>query len=147
MKMQFWGNKDFWAGMTFFGTGAGTLFIARNYPFGTTLRMGPGYFPIVLSGILIAFGLYIMLRGLRNNEKIAGNWVNPGTDRATPFHNSCFGILMNLAGFIPALTTLVFVSAAAERVFRLPRGLTACRPAHPCFRCRFSSGVLVCPTH
>jgi hypothetical protein len=118
MKMQFWGNKDFWAGMTFFGTGAGTLFIARNYPFGTTLRMGPGYFPIVLSGILIAFGLYIMLRGLRNNEKIAGNW----SIRALivlPLSTIVFGILMNLAGFIPALATLVFVSAAAGREFRL----------------------------
>lgn len=118
MKMQFWGNKDFWAGMTFFGIGASTLFIARNYPFGTTLRMGPGYFPIVLSGILIAFGLYIMLRGLRNNEKIAGNW----SIRALivlPLSTIVFGILMNLAGFIPALTTLVFVSAAAGREFRL----------------------------
>ena len=60
--------------MMFAGIGAGAMFIARHYPFGTTLRMGPGYFPIVLSGLLILFGIYVMLRGLRKNEKIQGNW-------------------------------------------------------------------------
>ncbi len=45
MKLAFRSNKDFWAGLMFAGTGAAAMFIARNYPFGTTLRMGPGYFP------------------------------------------------------------------------------------------------------
>ena len=27
--------------------------IARDYPFGTALRMGPGYFPSVLGGVLV----------------------------------------------------------------------------------------------
>ena len=37
------------------------MFIARNYAFGTTLRMGPGYFPTVLGGILVLFGLYLLV--------------------------------------------------------------------------------------
>ena len=36
--------------------------------------MGPGYFPRLLSGILMAFGLYVALRGLRTGEKVEGIW-------------------------------------------------------------------------
>lgn len=117
MKVEFRNNKDFWAGMMFFGTGGGAMVAARHYPFGTALRMGPGYFPMVLSGILIVFGLYVMLRGLRRNEKIRGNW----SIRALiilPLSIVVFGILMDLAGFIPALASLVFLSAASGREFK-----------------------------
>jgi hypothetical protein len=118
MKLEFRSNKDFWAGALFFGTGAGAMLAARNYPFGATLRMGPGYFPTVLSVILIAFGLYVMLRGLRKNEKIQGNWSLRALI-VLPFSMALFGILMNLAGFIPALIALTFVSAASGREFKL----------------------------
>jgi hypothetical protein len=117
MKLELRSNKDFWAGMMFAGTGAGAIFMARHYPFGTTLRMGPGYFPIVLSGILILFGVYVMLRGLRKNEKIQGNWSLRALI-VLPLSIVVFGILMDLAGFIPALMSLVFISAASGREFR-----------------------------
>jgi hypothetical protein len=118
MKVEFRSSKDFWAGMMFFGTGVGAMSTARHYPFGTTLSMGPGYFPMVLSGILIVFGIYITLRGLRRNEKIQGPW----SIRALimlPLSIVVFGILMNLAGFIPALVALVFLSSASGRQFKL----------------------------
>ena len=117
MKLEFRSNKDFWAGAIFFAIGAGAMFSARNYPFGTLRRIGPGYYPIILSGILIAFGLYIMLRGLLKNEKIRGNW----SIRALvvlPFSMALFGILMKFTGFIPALIALCFVSAASGREFK-----------------------------
>ena len=118
MKLVFRSNKDFWAGLVFAGTGAGAMFVARTYPFGTTLRMGPGYFPMVLSGILICFGLYVMVRGLRNVEQIKGNW----SIRALivlPLSMVLFGVMMELAGFIPAMVVLIFVSAASGREFKV----------------------------
>jgi hypothetical protein len=117
MKLELRSNKDFWSGVMFFLTGAGAILVARHYPFGSTLRMGPGYFPIVLSVILMVFGVYVMLRGLRKSEKIQGNW----SIRALivlPFSMALFGILMELAGFVPALVALVFVSAASGREFK-----------------------------
>ena len=48
-------NKDLWAGLMLVGIGAGSMFVARNYPFGTALRMGPGYFPVILGGLLVVF--------------------------------------------------------------------------------------------
>jgi hypothetical protein len=117
MKLEFRNNKDFWAGMMFLGTGAGAMFIARNYPFGSALRMGPGYFPRVLGGILIAFGMYVVVRGLRNNEKIQGNWSLRALT-ILPLSVVLFGVLMELTGFIPALVALVFVSTASSKTFK-----------------------------
>jgi len=117
MKLEFYKNKDFWAGMMFLGIGAGAIIGSRNYPFGNTLRMGPGYFPTMLGGILILFGIYVMVRGLRSDEKIQGNW----SIRALivlPLSMVLFGVLMELAGFIPALAALIFVSVASGREFK-----------------------------
>ncbi|HSO59719.1 MAG TPA: tripartite tricarboxylate transporter TctB family protein [Desulfobacterales bacterium] len=118
MKLALRNNKDFWAGLMFFGTGVGAMVVARQYPSGTALNMGPGYFPMALSGLLIIFGLVIMLRGLRKGEKIEGSW----SVRALivlPLSIVVFGILMDHAGFVPALIALVLISAAAGKEFKL----------------------------
>ncbi len=118
MKLELRNNKDLWAGMMFVGIGGAAMVIAGNYRFGSTLRMGPGFFPTVLGAILIGFGICIMAVGLHNNQKIEGNL----TIRALallPFSLVLFGILMNLAGFIPAVVALVFMSAASGKEFKL----------------------------
>ena len=84
MKMELRNNKDFWAGMMLIGIGAAAMFIARDYRFGSALRMGPGFFPTILGGILIVFGICIMAVGLRSGEKIQGKCVAPGPDPAAP---------------------------------------------------------------
>jgi hypothetical protein len=123
-------NKDVWAGIMLIGTGAAAIIIARNYAFGTALRMGPGYFPSVLGGLLCLFGLYLIAVGLRRKEKIEGNW----SLRAliiVPLALVLFGLLMEHAGFIPALVVLTFGSALAGKEFKfievllLAVGLTA----------------------
>ena len=117
MKSGFCKNKDFWAGLMLIGIGAAAMFIARNYRFGNALRMGPGFFPTFLGGILIAFGICIMAVGLRSSEKIQG----PLSFRAVimlPLSLILFGILMEWVGFVPALVVLVFVSAASGREFK-----------------------------
>jgi len=73
---------------------------------------------MVLSGLLIIFGLAIVLRGLRKGEKIEGSW----SVRALivlPLSIVVFGILMDHAGFVPALIALVLISAAAGKEFKL----------------------------
>jgi hypothetical protein len=118
MKMELRKNKDFWAGMMLIVVGVAALFIAREYRFGSALRMGPGFFPAILSGILIAFGVCIVAVGLRSGEKIQGS-LSLRALVLLPFSLILFGILMDLAGFIPALAVLVFVSAASGKEFKL----------------------------
>lgn len=117
MKLDLRDNKDFWAGILLIGTGAAAIFIAREYPFGSTLQMGPGYFPSVLGGILVLFGIAITLMGLRRNEKIQGRW-SPRALVVLPLSLVLFGVLMKHAGFMPALAALIFGSAAAGREFK-----------------------------
>lgn len=117
MKLECRHNKDFWAGIMLIATGAAAVIIARDYRFGTTLHMGPGYFPSVLGGTLVLFGIYVVAMGLRRNEKIKGSY----SLRALillPSSLVLFGVLMDHAGFIPALVALVFGSAAAGREFK-----------------------------
>jgi hypothetical protein len=118
MKLELWNNKDFWAGMLFLVTGAGAILVARGYPFGTTLRMGPGYFPSILGGILILFGVSVMAMGLRSNEKIQGGWPVRAL-LVLPLSLVLFGFLVDHLGFIAALVALIFGTAVAGREFRL----------------------------
>jgi Tripartite tricarboxylate transporter TctB family len=117
MKFDWHNNRDFFAGLMYIITGAVAMWIARDYPFGSALRMGPGYFPTVLSGIMIVFGVYVVALGVRNNEKIEGNW----SIRALfvlPLATVVFGWLMEEAGFIPAMLALIPLSAAAGKDFK-----------------------------
>jgi hypothetical protein len=110
--------KDFWGGLMLIAIGIATIVIARAYPFGTSLRMGPGYFPTVLGAVLILFGLYLLVTALRSGEPIEGSW-SPRALIVVPLSLVLFGFLMDRAGFIPALLVLIFGSAAASTEFRL----------------------------
>jgi hypothetical protein len=116
MKFDWRNNRDFWAGIFYIGLGAIGMWMARDYPFGSALRMGPGYFPSVLGGMMIAFGVAVLLMGVKNNEKI-----KPGFSwRALiilPIATVAFGVTMEEAGFIPALLLLIPISAAASKEF------------------------------
>jgi hypothetical protein len=120
MQLEFRNNRDFWAGVMLIVVGAGSVIIARSYAFGTSLRMGPGYFPSVLGGGLVLFGLYLVVAGLKRYEKMEGG--DSWSLRALivlPLALVLFGVLMERAGFIPALIVLIFGSAAASTEFRL----------------------------
>jgi hypothetical protein len=60
--MQIKNGKDFWAGLMFIGFGLAFVLIARNYPMGSAVRMGPAYFPTVLGGMLVVLGAMVFFR-------------------------------------------------------------------------------------
>jgi hypothetical protein len=60
--MQIKNGKDFWAGLMFIGFGLGFMLVARNYPMGSAVRMGPAYFPTVLGGMLAVLGAMVFFR-------------------------------------------------------------------------------------
>ena len=117
MKIGLRDNKGFLSGVMFVGIGALGIFIARDYPMGSTLRMGPGYFPIVLSAVLIVFGVVMLVEGMLKPQKIEGNWSLRAL-AILPLATVTFGVLMEHAGFIPALIVLIFVSAYAGSEFK-----------------------------
>lgn len=111
-------SKDFWSGVMLLVIGLGAGWIAQGYPMGTVLRMGSGYFPTLLSGILCVFGVLLMLRAVKTTESIEGGW----SLRALvilPISFALFGFLLDRAGFVPAMLVLVIGSALAGSEFRL----------------------------
>jgi hypothetical protein len=127
MKRGLLESRDFWAGMMLVAVGAAAVLIARNYTFGTALRMGPGYFPTVLGGILILFGLYLVVDALRSRPPPSQQPQGPAARGAwslralvvLPLAFVLFGVLMSHAGFVPALLVLILGSALASPQFRL----------------------------
>ena len=125
MKFDWRNNRDFWGGIFFIVVGAAAMIISRDYPMGSALRMGPGYFPTVLGGIVVVFGVYVLIKGIITNEKVAGNW----SIRALivlPAATWIFGVMMETVGFVAALAVLMFTSALASKEFdfRKVRSLT-----------------------
>jgi hypothetical protein len=109
-------RRDVWAGLLLIAIGAAALLIARNYPFGSSLRMGPGYFPVLLGALLIVFGLVILASGLRGTDQIEGSW-SPRALILLPLALALFGVLMAHGGFVPAMLALIFTSALASSEF------------------------------
>ncbi len=110
-------NKDFLAGLLFLALGVLTVFFARDYPMGLAARMGPGYFPTVLGGILCLFGVIVMIRGIRSGEPVQGTWGWRPLGLIT-LSIVTFGFAMEKLGLVPALILLFFIAALAGREFR-----------------------------
>jgi hypothetical protein len=118
--MQIRHQKDFWSGVMFLVIGLGFVGFAQDYDMGTAQRMGPGFFPTALGGLLAILGLVVSIVALRNDE--------PGGE-IERFHFgpllivlgavALFGLLLRPAGLVTALLVLIGVSAYASHEFRL----------------------------
>lgn len=109
MKPHLHPNKDLLAGLTFLLIGIGAIVVARDYPFGTAMRMGSGYFPTVLGAILVGFGVFLMARGARSKEQAVMTWGwRPLACIVAAM--VLFGFLLPRLGLVPALVALFFTA-------------------------------------
>jgi len=113
-------QKDFWSGVMFLAIGLAFVGFAQRYELGTAQRMGPGYFPTVLGGLLAILGLVIAIRGLAREER--GGEIEPfhfGTLALVLGAVALFALLLRPAGLVAALLVLIGVSAYASHEFRV----------------------------
>ena len=115
--MKLSGNKDFVAGLLFALIGGFAMALAFGYPLGTTMRMGPGYFPATLGGILVLFGLVILARGLRSGERVSEPWGWRPLGWAL-LSLLLFGFLVTRLGLVPALVAMLVTASLAGRELR-----------------------------
>ena len=107
--------RDIAAGLIFVLFGLAFAIAASRYPIGTAFRMGPGYFPIVLGGLLVLLGVLVAVEGI-----IAGEAVPMG---AVPWQAIVlilgsilfFGVTIRGLGLVPALFLTVLMAAFASR--------------------------------
>lgn len=109
--------EDFWSGIMFITVGVLAIFISRDYPMGSAMRMGPGYFPTAVGICMIVLGSIISLISTRTTGSGIGNWPW----RAMLFMSVAFVIFawgLERLGFIPSLALLIVVSTLATPHFR-----------------------------
>ena len=116
MATSFEKPRDVIGGVLIMAIGGAFLLLGRELEFGTSFRMGPGYFPTVLSVILILLG----------GAMVALAWRRPaeeGTLGRLPWRGIVlvigatffFGLALRGLGLIPVLLIVVLASAWASR--------------------------------
>ncbi|HJS36703.1 MAG TPA: tripartite tricarboxylate transporter TctB family protein [Burkholderiales bacterium] len=110
--------RDFWAGVMFMAFGA--FFVAwsfTHYAMGSALRMGPGYFPALLGGLLIFLGLVILAKSLAlDGPKVAAFHFRPLV--LVSLSVVAYGYLMKPGGLAVATAAAVFIGALAGHEFK-----------------------------
>ena len=111
--------KEFWAGLMFIAFGAFAVVGAQmNYQMGTAVRMGPGYFPTVLGGILAALGVFVLIESLVvDGEKVAKMYFRPLLFICIA--NLVFAYVLKPLGLILSIVALVFISALGGHEFKI----------------------------
>jgi ABC-type Mn2+/Zn2+ transport system permease subunit len=97
----------------FIAFAAVALYVSRNYSLGTAVRMGPGYFPILLGGVLALVGAILVVRSLViTGDPIGHVQVLPLVVVAVAV--VLFGVLLPRLGLAVTLPLVIVVSALAS---------------------------------
>ena len=123
MRLKIKNPQDFWCGILFIALGALAIHLSRDYEMGSALRMGPGYFPTWLGGIMMGFGVVIgglsfkmfKIQGDDNQGLGLGEWAfRPWLVLTATL--ALFALLMEADfGFVPSLIVLIIGCALAHK--------------------------------
>jgi len=109
--------KDFCAALIYLAVGLSALYVGRELPMGTALKMGPAYFPAVLGWLLAFIGVLSLIRAfLRKGEPIPKFAWKPLL--LITGATVVFGLLVRGAGLLVALPLFVVMTAMASVKFR-----------------------------
>ncbi len=117
--------KDFLAGLLFLAVALGTLYVARDYAMGSARRMGPGYFPTLLSWALAGLALILLVRSLFGGRDAIDSFALKPLVLVIA-GSIAFAILLRPAGLVIAILAVVLTGAAGSSESRpLPALLLA----------------------
>jgi hypothetical protein len=107
--------KDLLAGLVFIGFGLAFAVGAATYDIGTALRMGPGYFPLVLGCLLALLGVLIIVKSAAAGEDQA---IGPIPWKAAALIVGAivfFGATIRDLGVVPSTFVTALVAGFAVR--------------------------------
>jgi putative tricarboxylic transport membrane protein len=122
-------RKNVLAGLMFIGIAALGLWVSRNYPIGTALRMGTGYVPRLLCWILLGLGALVLVQGLREAESerpagpsaLAQIWPLV----IVTLSLVAFGLALEQLGLVLSILLLIGIGSLAARGIKAWEALAA----------------------
>jgi hypothetical protein len=111
------GLPDVLAGGIFVLIGGAFVVGSLGYELGSPLRMGPGYFPLMVGAILAGLGLAIVLKGLVAGEVLSFGVVPWRAVALISLALVFFGLTVRRLGFVPtSAVTALLTTLASPRV-------------------------------
>jgi hypothetical protein len=104
--------KDILGGGFFVLLGSYVLITAHSFGLGSSERMGGGYYPMILGATSIVLGIFIGFIGWREQGRSPAFNLLPLV--AVFAGLSCFVFLIDRAGIIPAVFSLIVVASLAD---------------------------------
>jgi hypothetical protein len=108
--------RDVMGGMLVVALGAGFFLFGRELEMGSSFRMGPGYFPTILSLLMMLLGAVMVLLAWRapHEEGAVGQVPRRGVVLVTGAV-VLFGLTLRGLGLTPVLVVVVLLTAWASR--------------------------------
>ena len=112
------GPQDLGAAVVFIAIGVAGLVLGEELAFGSSAKMGPGYFPTILSILILALGVGLLIHAFI----VAGPKIERVQYRPTIFivvSILAFGYLIALLGLVITSLIMTVVAAYAQRQVKL----------------------------
>ena len=118
--MRIKSQRDFWSGVMFIIIGAGFAIGATNYSMGAAARPGPGYFPLILSSIMVLLGAIVLFKSLtveiEGGDPIGAVAWRPLIVIVAAI--TVFGLLLPRLGMIITIPILILMTSLAGDEFK-----------------------------
>lgn len=114
MRLAIRNPRDLLAGLVCIGIGLLFLFLGQELEFGTAFRMGPGYFPTVLSYLMLGLGMAIAVSGLATKGELPSGLALRGAALIVAA-TVLFGLGLRGLGLVPVTLLVIVISAYGSR--------------------------------
>ncbi len=118
--MQLKNHRDLWSGVMFAIIGIIFMILSKQYAIGTSAKMGPGYFPMVLGGLLTLIGLLIaagaFAKSAHNLKLSPVGWRELSLILVSV---AAFAFLLGKLGMVLSVTVMILIAAVASHEFKL----------------------------
>lgn len=105
---------DFAAGLIFVAVGLLYGMMSLRLSLGSALEMGPGYFPLVLCGLLVALGAAILINSLTGGPGESFGKVPWRALVMLPLAIVVFGVGLQYLGLLPSVFVSAFLASNAS---------------------------------
>jgi hypothetical protein len=118
-KLRIRNFKDFYTGLLFMLFGVAFTWGATRYALGKAAKMGPGYFPLILGGLLTILGVIVFIRSLvRDSEEGRVDRIALKPMVLMFGSIAAFALLLRSAGLVVSIFAIILISSLASRESR-----------------------------